>query len=285
MIELNTLYHQMSYEDYSAQPGLRASHLHEIKRSPAHLKAAMDFPRPPTDAMALGTIIHSFLENGEKFMDTYVVEPEFIGKTKDGRESKSSGEARQLKKDWYASLKPGQVVVTSSQVDVIVGVSKTISESRVLKQLLKSNVREASLFVDDPMTGERLMCRPDMISSLGQAIDFKTCQNANEFRQEIFSDGPYRRFYILSAAHYNHCLKIAKICKQDQFIFVAIETNRPWGIKMYLMDAGHLDIGEQWRAHLTELYAKCRRQNYWPCYPDRIEHLEIPNWVHLPEEK
>jgi hypothetical protein len=284
-MELGKLIIGLDYQQYAAEPGFRASSLGKLKISPKYFKESKNEPDEDTPAKHLGRLIHSLFENGEKFMDTYIVQPVFTGKTKDGRDSTQSGEAKQAKKDWYASLAKDAVVVTQDELAVLIGVAKSVKNSRLLTNMLKGSIRESSLFVEDKETGILLQCRPDFISASGYCVDIKsTRQFARDFPQEIFSDKWGKRFYILGAAHYVHCLKLAKISKTDNITLLAVENFGSYGIIPYNLDMGCLAIGEQWRSHLMGIYAECLKTGIYPGYPDEIVGLSPPEYPSLPVE-
>lgn len=286
MKELNTLHHGLSYEQYAAEPGVRASWLHKLKVSPQYFKATINQPDEDTPAKRLGKLIHSVFENGEKFRDEHVVEPVFTGMTKDGKPSTRSAEAINAKKEWYASLPPGTTVVTPDELDVLIGVANQIKNSRLLTNMLKSSIRESSLWVQDPDTGLTLQARPDFITQSGYCVDIKsTRQFAKDFPKEIFSDRYNSRFYILSAAHYVRCLSLAKISKTDNITLLAVETFPPYGIQCFNLDIGCIATGESWRDHLTKLYADCLKADRWPGYKDEVIGLTPPEFVSQPPEE
>jgi hypothetical protein len=281
--ELGKLYHGIPYDEYHAQPGLRAGHLKHLMKSPRHLKAAMEEPQADTDALRFGRLVHSIMDNGEKFMDTVIVEPEFTGKTKDGKESKQSKEAKDKKKEWYSQIPKGATVVTEEEYQNVIGISASIMEHRLVRNIMKDSIREQSLWVKDPETGLTLQCRPDLIAQRGFMADWKTTRDASKdaFYQEIFKI--YKRFYILGAAHYAYCSKLAGLKRPNDFTFIAIESTRPWGINIFPMDNGCLDIGERWRAHLTEQFAECMALNQWPSYKQEAVNVLPPEYPDLPD--
>jgi len=286
VLELNTLIPGLTYEQYAAEPGLRASHLKLFMRSPAHWKAAQSNPEPPSDALKFGQLFHMAVERGKEFMDRYFVEPEFIGKTKDGRDSTRSAEAKQMRAEWYQDLPKDAVVVKREWVEPLKGMIKSCLEHHLVSNLIRDGVRETSLWVKDPETGLTLQCRPDFISSEGYMVDFKTTRNAhpNFFRGQIFSNrNESDPFYCLSAAHYTHCARVAGLRKSESFIIVAIEKEPPYGIIVYPLDIGCLGPGEQWREKLTKKYAECINQDKWPSYPEQAYPLTPPDWVSLPD--
>jgi len=281
-MELGKLHTGLSYESYAFEEGLRSSDLKLLKKSPAHFKAAT---RKVSPAMNLGKAVHGFLEQGPSFMDKYLVEPIFVGKTKDGRDSTQSKEARDKKKEWYASLSPEITVLDSDQHEQLIGILDSIGKHEFLKKMLKGGTRESSLWVKDPETDLILKCRPDFIAAEGYMVDFKTTRDARRhfFSGEIFNAyNDQRPFYILQAAHYAYCAKLAGLSRPDSFTFVAIESSKPFGIKIYPMDHACIEAGNKWREPLTKLYKECLVKNEWPCYKQEAEEIQIPENFYEP---
>jgi len=274
------LQHGLSFEEYEKLEGLRASGLKLLHRSPAHFKSHAERETP---ALRFGRLFHLAMQNGERFMDLLRVEPDFVGFTRDGKESSRSKEAKEKKEQWKKDLPKECIVMTHAEADTLIGMVRAVQAHRLLKNLIKNGVRETSLQVDDPETGLKLKCRPDFISETGYCVDFKTTIDARprQFIRHIFDEHGY--FYILSAAHYAHCGKVSGAYRSDRFFFVAIEKEPPHGITVFPMDSGCLDVGESHRGPLTKLYAKCLREDDWPCYPVKAVPVEIPGWVQYPD--
>lgn len=282
-IEYGKLYHELSYDEYhdvsAGLNALRASHLKHLKKSPAHLKAALDEPRSDTDAFRQGRLVHKFLENPEKFMDTHVVEPTFSGKTKDGKDSTRSAEAKILKTQWYADLKPETLVVRQDDIAMIKGISKAVREHTLIRNMLKEGVSETSLWVKDPQYEVAIACRPDFIAKAGYIVDLKTTRSADQhdFVRDIFS--PHGYHYILQAALYAKCAKLAGLDRPDSFTFIAIEKEPPFCLNVFPMDHGCLEVGNSYIEKLLPIYAECIQKNTWPGYSDKAIPVEIPQWV------
>jgi hypothetical protein len=141
------------------------------------------------------------------------------------------------------------------------------------------------VFVKDPETGVILAAKYDFITDRGDGCDIKTTRDASvhHFKSAILSE--YSTFYILQAAHYAHVLKVAGIGRGDRFTFVAIEKTPPYEIAVYTLDEGHLAIGEEWRKHLTNVYAECLETGQWAGYPDKAQSFDIPNYASMPPEE
>lgn len=281
---LNTLIPNLTYEQYAAVGGVRGSHLKKMMRSPEHFK----FGEPEDsekDHFRIGRHIHSLMEFGEVYLEKLTVMPVFTGLTKDGRESTLSGEAKKKKQDWLNSLPEDAMVVTQDEYINLVGVIKSVAKDRFLANLLKGASRESSLFVECPETGLLLQCRLDAIAVAGYLVDYKSTRDArwDFFQYQVFSRrmGP---FYILSAAHYTYCARVAGLVHGDKYMFIAIEKEKPWGVFPYPMDSGQLEVGEMVRAQLMRLYARCAAENRWPGYPSGAVHTTIPQFVDYPYE-
>lgn len=278
------LCHGIPYEDYARGPGLRSSDLQMLRLSAAHWMAWKIMPQRETPALRFGRLFHRAIENGERFLDTMVIEPVFSGTTKDGKESTRSAAAREKKEQWYAELKPGVTVVTPEEVEQITGMMKSLYTHKLVGKLMKNGVRETSLWTKDPETGLSLQCRPDFISEKGHLCDVKSTRSAHKsfFLSEIFDDrrGP---FYTLQAAHYAHQARLSRVCRFDSFYIIAVEKTPPWGVVIYPLDQGCIDVGERHRHPMTKRYAQCAAANTWPGYDERAEPVEIPGWVKYPE--
>jgi hypothetical protein len=274
--ELGKLHQGLAYEDYDSQAGVRASHLKHLKRSPAHLQAAIAEPRAPTDALEFGKLFHYAVENGERFLDTYVVEPGVDKRTKVGRE---------VMDQFYEDVEEGQIIVKAKWAKPLLGMLQSIMGHRIAYGMLKGCVRETSCWVRDPDTGLVLKFRPDILTSSGRIVDLKTTRNAGPsfFMNQIFSDR-YEDdpFYVLSAAHYTHGGKLSGICNHQSMIYIAIEKEAPYGVMIYPLSEGEIDPGEQWRHWLMRKYAKCQTEGKWPGYDERAYPVVVPQWMSEP---
>ncbi len=289
-MEMNKLLQGISYEDYAAWGGIRASDLHTMRISMAHWKAKRDEPKPekPSEALEFGRLFHLAMENGPRFLDKMVVEPKCDMRTNKGKEEKAA---------FYAGLTPDRIPIKQEWADQIAGMVKALARHSNIRRILNDGgVRESSLKVIDPETGLLIQCRPDFVPAANFCVDFKTTRSAHPsfFLGQIFSkkydSDPY---YCLAASHYAHCLKIAKL-GGESFTIIAIEKEPPYGIVPYPLDQGCLEVGEQWRAKLMRDYAQCLRDEadakkagneyHWPCYPEAFYPTQVPKYAKDIEE-
>lgn len=292
-MESNTLLKGMTYEEYDTAGkelrSLRSGMLRPILESPRHLLAKMQEEKKESEALRQGKIIHQLFENPEKFMDSYMIEPIFEGRTQKGELTTNPNckEVRAAKADWYARIKPGAIVLTADDVDLVNGIWASLQNKKLIRNILKDGVNETSLFTTDAVTGVPLACRPDFVSARGHVIDLKTTVSAGEpyFMRQIFSNSSMSQWYVLQAAHYAHCLKMAGVGSGEMFTFIAIEKSPPYEMNVFPLDIGCLGIGDQWRQIATERYYECLSSGKWAGYDDRAIAVTVPQWASVPFEE
>lgn len=286
----NTLQASLSYEDYDKNcrelKALRSSHYKHLRRSPKHLVAAIKHPKEPSDALEFGKTVHSLFENPWRFMDLHKVEPIFEGLTKEGKMSTRSAAAQDAKKNWWAKLPKDSIVVKASEAEAIYGIWETLKEKKLVTAMLKDGIKEQSLWIKDPETGIAMACRPDFITERGHVIDLKTAidAGAEHFLQQIFSKRRTSPFYLLQAAHYSHCMKVAGLGDGKSFVFIAMEKTHPYEMLVYPLDEGCLDAGMAWINKLKRDYADCLMADSWPGYKDEAFPVSLPSWFDDPPD-
>lgn len=273
--ELGKLHQGVSYEDYEAQEGLRASTLKLLMKSPAHYKHQ---EKKESKAFNFGKVVHGFLEEGFAFANKFAVEPVFQGYTKKGEltTSLNCSEVKEKRDEWYSKL-GDTIVVSQEDYDNIVGCLNSVGNHSKLKEFLKDGMRESTAWIKDPVTGLTLKFRPDFISKEGYIIDFKTTIDASKdyFERQILSKARGSQFYILQAAHYTYCAKLLGLNNPKFFMWIAIEKTKPHGIGIYTAEEHELEYGHLYRHKLTSLYAECLEKDHWPCYPERAQKIEL----------
>jgi hypothetical protein len=283
MYEFNKLIPNLSYEQYADAEGLRAGYLHDLRRSAMHMDYYLKNPLKVTKALNFGKVFHAAVESPQRLREVLIVEPEFTGKTKDGRESAQSGEARAKKAAWYASLPKDAEVVTRDEETRLMGMLKALQDHKMACKILERGTREVCAWTKDPETGEVLKFRADFISEDNFLVDLKSTRDAHPsfFYHQMLSDRyPDNPFYALSAAHYTHIARVAGLCDPDNFLFIAVESEPPHAVNIFGLNHAHLEATDKrYRAPLTRLYAKCRKENKWPGYEEKIIEPDLPRWA------
>src|SRR6478609_9326519 len=102
MYEVGILHEGVAFEDYLRAPGINASGLKRILRSPAHFQASLTEPEEPTESLEYGKLLHFIVLEPELFEARCVVQPKFDLRTKVGK----AGLA-----EWEAACPPDALVV------------------------------------------------------------------------------------------------------------------------------------------------------------------------------
>ncbi len=140
---------------------------------------------------------------------------------------------------------------------------------------------EVSGYWIDEATGELCRFRPDYLRDDDILVDLKTTDDASE---EGFASSIAKWSYDTQDAYY--CDGFKAVTGRDllAFVFVVVEKSaclvegKPKGVAVYRMDDASREIGRaKYRAALT-MYAYCMKENYWPCYSDKVETISLPQW-------
>lgn len=254
----------LTNEEYHAHEAVGSTSLKNILRSPAHYLYELENPSEPTPAMALGTAIHEAVLEPNLFKANTVVMPKF------------EGTGSRAAKDAWLLENHGKRIVKQDDYDNIAGVIRALSEHKTARALLTGGAAEESYFWTDPDTGLPCKCRPDFLRQGHIIVDVKSTVDASE---RFFSKRVADLSYHLSAAHYLAGVSIVENQKFDEFVLLAVESSAPHGIGCYLLDQTSLDAGEFLRRKALNALAECKKSGKYPCYPDEIKPLGIPNWA------
>jgi hypothetical protein len=137
--------------------------------------------RKDSVSMFRGRVIHMAVLERQKFLEKYQVMPAFTGRTKDGKESANSGEAREKRAKWLAELPPGAHVVEPDDLTMVENVATAISEDPHIMDVLKKSYVESVGYYKDKYSGLRLKIKPDFVAIDGSFIgDLKTTESSDE---------------------------------------------------------------------------------------------------------
>lgn len=287
-IKFGHRYTDLSYDQYAAicarLNAVRASHLKLIRESPRQLRYVLDNPKEETDALRIGKNIHTLFEKPEEFKARLIHVPVFLGPTLKGDMSPNSKAAKEKKAAFLADLPKDSIIADDEEMDLYLGILNVLPEKRLINRLLENCVKECSIFVEDPESGEVLACRPDFITKRGDCCDIKSTRDAsmNFFYNDVVSPKDGKLFHALQAAHYAYVLKLAGIGNMDRFAYVAIEKKPPVDMSVFDLNHAHLDFANRWRKHLTKIYSECRQSNTWPGRSDRSQSGDLPQYVEFP---
>lgn len=230
-------FYKIDHEPYHNGPGLSSSDLKNALVSYGHFLHKKEADEDPTPAMEFGRAFHMAILEPELFRERYQVMPEFTGLTKDGRESKQSGEARAKREAWLAE-RPGVDVISAENKELLDSLAASV-RAHDKWSLLRGLSSEVMGCVKDPETGFFLKCKADM---LGAAIvDFKTTMCAAPWAARQAVD---RYNYHVSAAFYQDvCFAVDGL--RRPFVFVFVEKKAPYGVSFCTLSDEYLAEGRK----------------------------------------
>jgi hypothetical protein len=262
------IHKHIPFDVYKGIQAASFSGLTRLAQSPAHYKDYLLNPPKPTASMAFGTAVHSaVLEEGlEK--GKVVCAPDVDKRTKAG---KSEWEA-------FQAAHQDSIIVSVEDFEAIKEIKRALSKHETASSLLNPNkgISEVSALWNDPVSGVLCKCRADRIRSDGIIIDIKTTQNASarEFQKSI---GTFK--YHWQSAFYLDGFSLLLGDKLSQFVHIAIESEPPYGIGVFVLDDVSLTRARSDITFLLALYSICEKENRWPNYPDEIQNISIPSWA------
>lgn len=257
--------------DYHARPEVSKSQLDTIAKSPAHFFAehvARTVVRHETDAMRLGTALHTAVLEPERYVTDYVVAPKIDGRTKEGKAAKAA----------FAEASAGKIIIDDDDHVRVLAMAASIAEHRAATLLFeRSPLREVSYVWRDAATGIDCRCRPDAVLDGGRVlVDLKSCEDASPrgFAQSIGRYGYHRQ-----AAFYLDGVEAATGTRPEAFVFVAVEKAAPHVVGVYALDAHSIQLGKNSIERSLETLATCRASGKWPGYTEIIETISAPAWA------
>lgn len=187
-------------------------------------------------------------------------------------------------RDKWAEENAGYTVLSVDVFNQLLAMRDAVHAHPAAGALLAAEgVAEASIYWNDPETGELCRCRPDFWRQDGIFVDLKSTLDASpEGFARSLADYRYHvqaPWYLTGgqAAHDAGLLPDGWQ-RPRAFVFIAVEKSAPYAVAVYSLDAATMELGAlQMRADLDTL-AECKRTGVWPGYGDKIAALSLPDW-------
>lgn len=224
----------------------------------------------------IGHALHAAILEPELFKKLYITEPEFIGKTKDGKDSKSCNESKKMKEEWVKTLHPMAIVLTEKDLNELHEMIDSVLSHNYACALLKTGVPEISGYYRDPQTGIKCRIRPDFMNFVLDAmIDVKTTKSCYKrgFQRSIVDF-----LYNLQVGMYSTGISHINGKAPESIAFLAVQNCEPYEVALYEADATVRETGEKlYRKALNQL-SVCLSKNAWARYQTGIEPIALPDW-------
>ena len=270
------LYPGIPPEVYHGDPwpggSLSSSGARRILRSPATFRYGPDVS---TAAMEFGTAAHAQLLGA----GAEVVE---VAGAANGAWSTNDAKAAVS-----AARESGQVPVKPEAYRKIKAMTAKLAEHRSAAALFAgdSGWPEVSGFWPDPVTGVTRRMRVDWLPHGADGLcvipDYKTTTDAS---WDAVSKQIARLGYHLAADWYCAGVRHFRPGIETRFVLVVQETEPPYLVACYQLDADALAEGARRNAIALEKYRDCRASGVWPGYDpeEGITLIGLPRWGYVP---
>lgn len=254
----------MTQKEYRQAEGISRSELQLFRKSPKHyLYSKTEQEHRSTPDLIFGAAAHKYILEFDSFFDEFAVPPECDRRTTKGKEIYNG----------FLLESEGKDVITQEEMFKIIEMDKAIDEHPFARQLLTGDV-EQSFFWTDAETGEKVKCRPDVITEWNgkkYIVDYKTtasCENGH------FERSAKKYGYQLQSGMYREGV-FQNTFEDYGFIFVAQEKNAPYCVRVYICDQTYIETGyDEYRA-LIGLYHRCNEEGKFPSYEGFDNEYEI----------
>lgn len=274
----------MPMDEYLAIPALSSSGLERFRRSPAHYRYERDHPKPATDAMKLGTALHSALLEPDLFAAQYVTVGQCEGVKKDGERCGYGGSVYRDGSSYCGRHDPGKGAPMAEGVEVVSedalarvqGMRDAVLSHPEARQFFRGRgASEVTGIWRDEETG--VLCKIRLDRQIDRAAihaDVKTCKDAST---EGFTRQAGRMGYGRKAAFYRRGMEALRT-PAIASVLIAVESQPPHGCQAFLLDEDQLNrLGRDIDSDLSR-YAECLRTGEWPGYATGLRALELKPW-------
>lgn len=258
------IYELDSYEQYASIPALRSSELKRMGKTPAHYKAAGEYPQQISSTLQKSfdkgkafdrLILHGF----EDFDRIVVVEPNLNKNSK-------------LYKQWRAEQYPGAVFLSEQERDYILKMREAAFKKRCFSDIFNSpGYAHRVLVWRDPSTGIYCKAELDWLTATGIYVDLKTAKSADFW---FFARQARRLNYAHQGAYYLSGLTYLTGEVHQRFQLAVVETDPPFESHVFNVSPDMLLRAQVDNELRLETLARCLELDEWPGYPDQIIDLD-----------
>lgn len=240
---------------------------------PAKYRHQLDNPKAPSAAMELGTAVHRLvLGTGAEVVEVKADSWRTNAAKDEAAKARARGAVPLLSKDMQVAHEMASVVL------------RDYPTAAALLSLKRGRPEMSAFWIDQQRKIWR-RCRFDLLphpprNGIPVIADFKTCKDASKrgFPKAVDEFG-----YYIQAAWY--CDGWRAIYGTDPaFVFVAQETEPPYMVAQYQLDAEALACGRNDADKAMEIWRDCREAGEWPGYSQEIETIALPRWSRARED-
>lgn len=257
-----------SNRDYHAANALSHSKLEVFRRRPAlykrkYVDKAVTEEYDPTK-YALGIGLHSALEGPEAWNLTVAVCKFDNFRTNAAREFRD------------ACALDGKVIITGDHNAIIDNCIVALGANASAIGLTVGAQSEVTWRFTHPRIPVPLQCRTDLYKP-GHPVDLKTTASLDAGDFINFERSFWKLGYHRQAAWYKMVLERCGE-KIEDFHFIAVETQEPFGVVVYRVSDDAMRIGDEENARDLADLVECYRTGIWPNKPQDVQEISVPDW-------
>ncbi len=286
--------YNLSIEAYHSLPPVSKSQLDDLALSPFHFYSRHRNPlRPPRVEKAgqlEGHLAHCAVFEPDQFDARYVWAPKGAPRkpTEAQWNAKNPSADSIAAMEWWREFLDAcgeKRVITVDQYEVAMRQAEAVRALPEIQDALSKGRAEVSAFWTDEMTGVECRCRPDWVHPVSRTsvelLDLKTysCASADEFRRQAA-----RKRYHVQDTFYSAGFSAAAGIEVSAFIFIAVETEYPFGAASYRLGVESREEGFLECRRLLDLYEQCARTKQWPGYSDTTSVIDLPPYAFTSQE-
>ena len=249
----------MTFDEYRALSGINFSTLKAMADSPLAYQHVLANPPKQTDAMALGSAIHTAVLEPDRFPLEYAV-------WEGGRRGTNDYKA-------FVAQQGGRQILTVAEYDQCLAVRDAVRAHKPARRLLRYGQAEVTLRWIDPLTHLRCKARLDWLRG-GALTDLKS---TTDIDARIFGRLAGRMLYHCQLAFYRMGLR-ATGHPEGATQIIAVESDPPHDVAVYFLDDYQLEASEEKVQQLLARVKQCRRNRSWPGRYAGEQLLELPPW-------
>jgi hypothetical protein len=275
------IYENVPFEEYGLWPAINHTRLVRMDKSPLNYRIAPD--REPSQAFALGSLVHTGRLEPDLLKERYVMMPDFANMpgNKDGKGNRSTSSATTWCKEKTAEFRKeaeasGREVITEAQwrqFDGAMAAMKTCPE--FVRDINKSET-ELSIVWNDKRTGLLCKARIDGAMRGKKLIDLKTCDDSQ-------SSGPLGNEFDWRLAKYNYASQAAwyqegwfvLTGERLPFWFAVATVNRPHQCIYAPVGDMTVNWGQNKNIERMSKVMQCETEDNWPGYESPVI-FELP---------
>jgi exodeoxyribonuclease VIII len=262
------IFEGMSWDEYAAVDALSGSALMHMRRSPLTYMYNKFNPQPPTEAMKLGTVIH-----------TAILEPPLLGKIAIWGLIEEQKVRRGKVWDAFAESNKDLIILTKSEQNAVTdAVDGAYDTPVVRKYLTEEGPTEVSMFWIDPYDGRYWKGRIDKLirtKATATIVDLKKtrCCSPRRFGAQAYALG-----YHCKAAIYVSGYQILTGIR-PHFKWIAMEEKRPNECAVYRATPDVILLGGDEVTSMVHRLDTCEKSDTWPCEVEQEEDLILPAYA------